>query len=251
MSNLFNLEGKTAIVTGANRGLGKGIALGLAKAGADIAIIARSKNEEVINEIEKLGVKCDFFSLDLKDFSKYEEVISDIEKKFKHIDILINNAGVQKRHPSIEFPIEDWDLVMNVNAKAVFFLCQAVGKIMIKQGKGKIVNMASLLSFQGGYTIPAYAGSKGAVMQFTKSLSNEWSSLGINVNCIAPGYMITELNTALLNDEKRYRQISERIPQGRWGKPEDLAGTAIFLSSNASDYVNGQIIAVDGGWMGR
>lgn len=249
--DLFNLEGKTAIVTGANRGLGKGIALGLAKAGADIAIIARSKNEEFMNEIRSLGRKCNTYLLDLNDFSKYNDIVSHIERDFGHVDILINNAGVQKRHPSTEFPPEDWDFVMNVNAKAVFFLCQAVGKIMIKQGKGKIVNMGSLLSFQGGYTIPAYAGSKGAVMQFTKSLANEWSSLGVNVNCIAPGYMLTEMNTAILNDETRYRQISERIPQGRWGKPEDLAGTAIFLSSDACDYVNGQIIAVDGGWMGR
>ena len=170
---------------------------------------------------------------------------------FGRIDILVNNAGVQSRHKAAEFPRKDWNQVIDVNMNAVFFLCQEFGRRMLAQGKGKIINIASLLSFQGGLTVPAYAAAKGAVAQFTKSLSNEWASQGINVNCIAPGYMDTDMNTALMADATRSRQIMERIPAGRWGKPEDMVGAAIYLASGASDYVNGTIITVDGGWMGR
>lgn len=251
MIEMFSLENKTAIITGGNRGLGEAMSLGLAKAGANVVVIARNENPELEQKIKSLGRKYKMIPLDLSDISKFEETVECVNNEFGSVDILINNAGVQKRHASIEFPEEDWDFVLNVNSKAVFFLCQAVGKKMIEQGKGKIVNIASLLSFQGGLTVPAYAASKGAVMQFTKSLSNEWAKLGVNVNGIAPGYMATDMNTAIIADKARSEQISQRIPAGRWGKPEDLVGAVIFLSSNASDYVHGEIIVVDGGWMGR
>jgi 2-dehydro-3-deoxy-D-gluconate 5-dehydrogenase len=251
MKNMFNLTGKTAVITGGTRGLGKGMALGLAAVGADIAIIARNENKETVKEIENLGRRCKVFQYNLADYENYEELVYSIKAEFGKIDILLNNAGVQRRHPSVEFPKEDWNFVMDVNANAVFFLCQAVGKDMLEQGYGKIINIASLLSFQGGLTVPAYAASKGAVMQFTKSLSNEWAGKGLNVNCIAPGYMATEMNTGLIEDETRNRQILERIPAGRWGNPEDMAGAAVFLASSASDYINGATIVVDGGWMGR
>ncbi|ALC89210.1 3-ketoacyl-ACP reductase [Bacillus sp. FJAT-18017] len=251
MKSMFDLTGKTAVVTGGSQGLGKGMAIGLAKAGADIAIISRRENTETVAEIEGLGRRCKTFRFDLRNFGQYEQLVEDIKAEFSQIDILLNNAGMQRRHPSAEFPKEDWDFVMDINANAVFFLSQAVGKDMLKRGHGKIINLASLLSFQGGLTVPAYAASKGAVIQFTKSLSNEWARYGVNVNCIAPGYMETEMNNALINDEVRSRQILERIPAGRWGKPEDLAGAAVFLASKASDYINGETIVVDGGWMGR
>jgi 2-deoxy-D-gluconate 3-dehydrogenase len=225
---------------------------GLAQAGADIAIVQRSPGEsEIAKKIKQLGRKCITIQFDLIRSSAVQEIVDQVLDEFGRIDILVNNAGVQRRAPSVEFPEEFWDEVMNVNAKSVFFLCQAVGKVMIKQGKGKIINIASLLSFQGGFTVPAYAASKGAVAQFTKSLSNEWAKLGVNVNAIAPGYIATDMNTALINDETRNRQILERIPAGRWGDPEDLAGAVVFLASEASDYIHGETIVVDGGWMGR
>lgn len=251
MTNLFDLSGKVAVVTGGTRGLGKDMALGLASAGADVVIIGRNVDPQVVKEIENEGVRALGISFDLLDFDHYDALIDQIVNEMGQIDILLNNAGVQKRHPSVEFPKDDWDFVMNVNANAVFFMCQKVGKLMLEKGYGKIINIASLLSFQGGLTVPAYAASKGAVMQFTKSLSNEWAKYGINVNCIAPGYMETDMNTALIADEKRNTQILERIPAGRWGKPEDMKGAAIFLASSASDYVNGFTMAVDGGWLGR
>lgn len=251
MNQIFDLSGKVALVTGGSKGLGKGIAIGLAQAGADIVIVNRNIPKEVIEEIKSYGVKCRGYEFDLREFDKYDGLIDLIVEEMGSIDILINNAGVQKRHTSVEFPKEDWDFVIDINCNAVFFMCQKVGKLMIEKGYGKIINLASLLSFQGGLTVPAYAAAKGAVMQFSKSLSNEWAKFGINVNCIAPGYMDTEMNTALIKDENRNRQILERIPAGRWGKPEDLVGTAVFLASPASDYINGFTIAVDGGWLGR
>ncbi|WP_456276610.1 2-dehydro-3-deoxy-D-gluconate 5-dehydrogenase KduD [Bacillus sp. AK128] len=251
MNSLFDLNGKVAVVTGGNRGLGKEMALGLASAGANVVVIARNVSDEVIKEIKDEGVKALGINFDLQDFDGYDQLIDQIVSEMGTIDILVNNAGVQKRHPSVEFPKQDWDFVMDINANSVFFMCQKVGKMMIEKGKGKIINIASLLSFQGGLTVPAYAASKGAVMQFSKALSNEWARHGVNVNCIAPGYMETEMNTALIDDQTRSRQILERIPAGRWGKPEDMRGAAIFLASSASDYVNGYTIAVDGGWLGR
>ena len=248
---MWSLKGKVAVITGGTRGIGRAIAEAYAEAGADIALVARQIPEEVVKGIVARGVRCAPFEYDLSDCSGIKALVASIADTFGTIDIFLNNAGAQKRHPCVDFPENDWDYVMNVNSKAVFFLCQEVGKIMIAKGYGKIVNIASLLSFQGGLTVPAYAASKGAVMQFTKSLSNEWASLGVNVNCIAPGYIDTDLNTALINNPERSRQILERIPAGRWGKPSDIAGAALFLASAGSDYVNGIILPVDGGWLGR
>lgn len=252
MSNLFSLENQVAIVTGGNRGLGGAMSLGLAEAGADIVIVQRSEGEsEIAKKIKEFGRKCLTISYDLSNIRDLHTIVDRTLAEFGRLDILVNNAGVQRRHPCVEFPEEDWDYVLDVNAKAVFFLAQAAGKVMIKQGRGKIINTASLLSYQGGITVPAYAASKGAVAQITKALSNEWAKFGVNVNAIAPGYMATDMNTALIEDEVRNRQILERIPAGRWGRPEDIKGAVVFLASRASDYVNGEIIAVDGGWLGR
>ncbi len=251
MNHLFDLTGKTAVVTGGSRGLGKDIALGLASAGANVVIISRSECPEVIEEIKAYNVKCLSIGFDIGNLEEHGKLVEKIEHEFGQVDILINNAGVQKRHPAVEFPQEDWQFVMNINANAVFSLCQKFGEKMIERKAGKIINIASLLSFQGGFTVPAYAASKGAVVQFTKSLANEWASKGVNVNCIAPGYMETDMNEALISDPVRSRQILERIPANRWGNGKDMQGAAIFLASEASNYVNGFTIAVDGGWLGR
>jgi 2-deoxy-D-gluconate 3-dehydrogenase len=251
MIDMFDLHGKTALVTGGNRGLGGAMAEGLAKAGADVAVVGRKPDAQALSRIAGHGVHAEFFPFDLADTDRIPDLVAAVKAAFGRIDILVNNAGVQKRHKAAEFPKSDWDQVMAVNMNAVFFLCQSVGKLMLEQGSGKIINIASLLSFQGGLTVPAYAASKGAVMQLTKSLSNEWAGRGVNVNCIAPGYMDTEMNEALMADPTRSRQIMERIPAGRWGTPEDMVGAAIYLASRASDYVNGSVIVVDGGWLGR
>ncbi|MGD6943201.1 glucose 1-dehydrogenase [Cytobacillus gottheilii] len=251
MNNLFDLTEKVAVVTGGNRGLGKEMALGLASAGADVAVVARNVTEEVLEEIRNQGVKAIGINYDIRNVDGYGSLVDQVIDQMGKIDILVNNAGVQKRHPAAEFPKEDWDFVMDINANAVFYLCQTVGKHMLERGKGKIINIASLLSFQGGLTVPAYAASKGAVMQFTKSLANEWAGKGVNVNCIAPGYMATEMNTALIEDPTRSRQILERIPAQRWGNGQDMQGAAIFLASDASDYIHGYTLAIDGGWLGR
>ncbi|WP_042470818.1 SDR family NAD(P)-dependent oxidoreductase [Bacillus ndiopicus] len=251
MHSLFDLTNKNAVVTGGSRGLGKEIALGLAQVGANIAIISRQESPEVVEELEKFGVKAVSIAFDIGEISEHKQLLKMVEEKLGHVDILVNNAGVQKRHPAVEFPQQDWDYVMNINANAVFSLCQVFGQQMLQRGYGKIINLASLLSFQGGLTVPAYAASKGAVMQFTKSLANEWAAKGVNVNCVAPGYMATDMNEALMNDDVRSKQILERIPAGRWGTGQDMQGAVIFLASQASDYVHGFTIAIDGGWLGR
>jgi 2-deoxy-D-gluconate 3-dehydrogenase len=251
MLDIFSLKDRVAVITGANRGLGQAMAVGLAQAGASVAVVGRTPAPQVIEKIEAQGVRGKFYTHDLADIEGIPVLVARIAADFGRIDILINNAGMQSRHKAAEFPKEDWDRVIGVNMNAVFFMCQEVGKLMLAQKRGKIINIASLLSFQGGFTVPAYAASKGGVAQFTKSLANEWASQGINVNGIAPGYMETEMNTALIADATRSRQILERIPAGRWGRPEDMVGAAIYLASSASDYVNGTIVTVDGGWMGR
>ena len=251
MLDMFSLKGKVALFTGASRGLGKAMAVALAKAGADVAVIGRKPDQDVINQITSCGVRGKFFEFDLANIKDIPDLVHKVKKELGRIDILVNNAGVQKRHKAVDFPRDDWNFVIDVNMNAVFFMCKEVGREMLAQGKGKIINITSLLSFQGGLTIPAYAASKGAVAQFSKSLSNEWAGQGINVNCIAPGYMDTEMNTALMADPTRSRQIMERIPAGRWGKPEDMTGAVIYLASDASNYVNGATIVVDGGWLGR
>lgn len=248
---LFDIKGKNAIVTGASQGLGLGVAEGFAQAGANLILLSRHMPEEVLTRLRGYGVRVTYYPFDLSQPEKIPALVEEILAKEGRIDILVNNAGTQRRNDCVDFTDEDWDFVCTVNAKSVFIMCREVGRHMVRNGGGKIINFASLLSFQGGFRVPAYAASKGAVMQFTKSMSNEWAKYGVNVNCIAPGYFETDMNTALINDPVRSEQISVRIPAGRWGKPEDLVGTAIFLASSASDYVNGITIPVDGGWLGR
>nr|WP_275980162.1 glucose 1-dehydrogenase [Halalkalibacter alkaliphilus] len=250
--SIFNIESKVALVTGGNRGVGKAIALAFADAGVNVIIVSRSGNAgEVVKEVTDRGVKCVSIQHDIGDINRVDELVDKAYSTFGKVDILVNNAGVQRRSPSVEFSEEDWDFVHQVNTKAVFFLCQAFGKKMLEVNEGKIINLASLLSFQGGFTVPAYAASKGAVAQLTKSLSNEWASQGVNVNAVAPGYIATDMNEALINDEKRSKEILGRIPAGRWGKPEDIAGAVVFLATPAANYIHGEILVVDGGWMGR
>jgi 2-deoxy-D-gluconate 3-dehydrogenase len=250
--NKFSLEGKVAIVTGASRGLGEGMALGLAEAGADLVVVASSdKVFETAKKVEALGRKCVALKADLGSIDPIPGIIKAAIDTYGKLDILVNCAGIIRRAPAVEFSEKDWDDVINVNQKTVFFMCQAAAKEMMQQKKGKIINIASLLSFQGGIIVPSYTASKSAVAGLTKALANEWAQYGINVNAIAPGYMATEMTDALQKSAERAPTILARIPQGRWGTPEDMKGTAVFLASDASDYVQGQVLAVDGGWMGR
>ncbi len=249
----FKLDGKVALITGASVGLGQAMANALAEAGADVAAHCHFENEagETCASIEKFGRKTQSFAGDMSDKEVPKKLIENVVKEFGRIDILINNAGMIRRAPAVDFSEEDWATVLEVNLSSIFRLSQAAGKNMIENGGGKIVNIASLLSFQGGITVPAYTASKSGVAGLTRALANEWAKFNINVNAIAPGYMATNNTTALRADETRNRQILERIPAGRWGNPDDLAGAAVFLSSAASDYLQGHILVVDGGWMAR
>jgi 2-deoxy-D-gluconate 3-dehydrogenase len=251
MNNAFDLAGKTAIVTGSCKGLGRGMAVGLAGAGADVVLVDRDEATETAKVIESMGRKALMISADLMSIERIPSIVQDTVAAFGKIDILINNAGTIRRTPAIDFSEKDWDDIMAVNAKTVFFFSQAVARDMVKRKYGKIINIASLLSFQGGILVPSYAASKGAVAQVTKALANEWASLGININAIAPGYMATDNTKALREDPVRSKAILDRIPAGRWGTPGDLAGVAVFLASLASDYVNGHVLVVDGGWLAR
>ena len=248
----FKLDGKVALVTGAATGLGQAIAIGLAEAGADVACHGNSRSPESTCEaISRMGRRTFAVSGDLAKQETPAVVIEKTLNQFGRLDVLVNNAGTIRRAPAFDYSQDDWTTVIEVNLSAVFRLSQLAGRQMLAQGCGKIINIASLLSFQGGITVPAYAAAKGGVAQLTKALANEWAGRGINVNAIAPGYMRTSNTKALQEDETRNRQILERIPAGRWGEPSDLAGAAVFLSSAASDYVNGEVLVVDGGWMGR
>ena len=248
----FKLHDRVALVTGASTGLGAAIAVALAEAGAGVVCHGNTRSPETTCErIKHNGGVAHAISGDLGQPKTPAQLIDQTVERFGRIDILINNAGTIRRAPAVEYSEEDWAAVIEVNLSSVFRLSQLAGKHMIANSRGKIVNIASLLSFQGGITVPAYAASKGGVAQLTKALANEWAKHGINVNAIAPGYMRTDNTAALQADETRNRQILERIPAGRWGEPEDLAGAAVFLSSSASDYINGHILVVDGGWMGR
>lgn len=252
MNELFDIRGKKAIVTGGSRGIGKGLAKGLHDAGCEVVIMGT--NERVLKTAEELTSEDAPVSPVMADFSDPAEVETAFYKALdilETVDILVNNAGTQIRHPSAEFPLEDWNKVLNVNLTAAFLLSKLCGKVMLAKGSGKIINIASLLSFTGGYTVPAYAASKGGIKQLTMALSNEWAGKGINVNAIAPGYIDTDNIAALKADPIRSRQILERIPHGRLGTPEDMVGPLIFLASKASDYVDGAVVLVDGGWMGR
>jgi 2-dehydro-3-deoxy-D-gluconate 5-dehydrogenase len=249
----FKLDGKNALVTGAATGLGRSIAIALAEAGADVACHCRKKDDaaQTIALIEKVGRRAVEVVGDMADHETPKRVVTDVVAAFGRIDILINNAGTIRRTPAIDFSEEDWATVIDVNLSSVFRMSQAAGRHMIDQESGKIVNIASLLSFQGGVTVPAYTASKSGVAGVTKALANEWAKHNVNVNAIAPGYIATNNTAALQADETRNRQILERIPAGRWGTPDDIAGTAVFLSSSASDYLQGHIVVVDGGWMAR
>jgi 2-deoxy-D-gluconate 3-dehydrogenase len=250
-SNLFSLDGKTAIVTGGSTGLGQGMALGLAGAGADIVLVDYVESAETAEMIKASGRKVSVIVANLMEMSSISTVVDKTVKEFGKVDILINNAGIIRRADAIEFTEKDWDDVMLLNSKTIFFLAQAVAKDMMKRKYGKIISTASLLAFQGGIRVPSYAASKGAVAQITKALANEWGKFGININAIAPGYMATNNTKALREDAVREKAIVERIPAGRWGTPEDLQGAAVFLASPASDYVNGHVLVVDGGWLAR
>jgi 2-deoxy-D-gluconate 3-dehydrogenase len=251
MGNLFDLSGKVAVVTGASTGLGQGMSLGLAEAGADLVLVDYVPSTETEELIKKIGRKTLMLELNLMKMESIPLLVEKAKNTFGKIDILVNNAGIIRRAPAIDFSEKDWDDVMQINSKTVFFLTQAVAKDMIKRKEGKVINIASLLAFQGGIIVPSYSASKGAVAQITKALSNEWAPLGININAIAPGYMATNNTQALRADEGRTKAILERIPAGRWGTPDDVKGVAIFLASHASDYVNGHVLVVDGGWLGR
>ena len=248
----FKLDGRIALVTGASAGLGQAIAIALAEAGADVACHGNTRSAEATCRAISQNSR-EAFAL-TGDLAKNETPRHLIEATFKHfgrLDILVNNAGTIRRAAAVNYSEEDWAAVIEVNLSAVFRLSQLAGRQMLKQGSGKIINIASLLSFQGGITVPAYAASKGGVAQLTKALANEWAGKGINVNAIAPGYMRTDNTQSLQDDEVRNRQILERIPAGRWGEPADLTGAAVFLASSASDYVNGHVLVIDGGWLGR
>jgi 2-deoxy-D-gluconate 3-dehydrogenase len=250
--NYFDIKGKKAIVTGAAQGLGLGMAEGLLESGCEVALvdIAPKLAQTAAGFIAK-GYQAHAIQGDLAKRDEIRNLFQEILHKMGRVDILVNAAGVQRRHPSEEFPMEDWDLVLNINLSAVFMLSQLAAREMIKQGNGKIINIASMVSWFGGVTIPAYTASKGAVAQLTKALANDWAVKGINVNAIAPGYMNTDMNEKIINNATRYEEISDRIPMRRWGTPDDMKGTVIFLASKASDYLSGAIIPVDGGYLCR
>ncbi|HEU4932523.1 MAG TPA: 2-dehydro-3-deoxy-D-gluconate 5-dehydrogenase KduD [Pyrinomonadaceae bacterium] len=249
----FKLQDRIALVTGASTGLGAAIAIALAEAGAQVACHGNSRSpESTCEQIKSAGGVAHAITGDLSQSETPKNLVAQSLERFGRIDILINNAGTIRRAPAAEYSDEDWAAVIEVNLSSVFRLSKLTGKQMIERGEGgKIVNIASLLSFQGGITVPAYAASKGGVAQLTKALANEWAKHRINVNAIAPGYMRTANTAALQADETRNRQILERIPAERWGEPDDLAGAAVFLASQASDYINGHVLVVDGGWLGR
>jgi len=249
---LFDLTDKTALVTGGNTGLGQAMAIALAQAGADIALIGRTEPTETQEQIAKSGVHSTFIHADLSAADKAAGIISSAVSELGRADILVNNAGTIKRNPALEFTPEEWDAVTNVNLRSLFFLSQAFAKHLVAQeSPGKIINVASMLSFQGGINVPSYTASKSGVRGLTQALANEWAQYGINVNAIAPGYFETNNTAALKANEKRNAEILGRIPSGRWGQPSDLAGAVIFLATSASDYVQGVTLPVDGGWLSR
>ncbi len=249
INELFDIQGKKSIVTGGKRGIGFEIAKALYDAGCSVVIIDALPEEELLSGYDRSRIT--YLKYDLSTENNIQKSFSESIQFLGRVDILVNNAGINKRFFAEDFPVETWKEVLNLNLDTVFHMCQLAGRMMINQGSGKIVNIASMLSFTGGFTASAYAASKGGVAQLTKSLANEWADKGINVNAIAPGFIITELNTQIIDDEKRYNTILSRIPANKWGLPQDMHGTAIFLSSKASDYVNGAILPVDGGYLSR
>lgn len=252
MLDLFNLKGKVALVTGANTGIGQGIAVALAGAGADIAAVGRTPPTETEAMVAETGARFHFISADLGKGAPVSAVVEEAVRVLGRVDILVNNAGTIRRADALEFSEADWDLVLDVNLKTPFFLAQAAARQMLAQGEGgKIINIASMLSYQGGIRVASYTASKSGIAGLTKLLANEWAAKGINVNAIAPGYFATNNTEALRNDEQRNRDILGRIPAGRWGAPSDLGGAAVFLASRAADYIHGTLLPVDGGWLAR
>lgn len=252
MSNLFDLGGKVAVVTGANTGLGQGIALALSQAGAAISLVGRSAPDETVAKIEAAGGKCCVVQADLSKLDGIDQILEQTRTQLGGLDILVNNAGIIQRNEALDFTVEEWDSVMNVNLRTLFFLSQAFANSCVDaEHGGKIINIASMLSYQGGIRVPSYTASKSGVMGLTRALANEWASKGINVNAIAPGYFATNNTAALQADAKRNAEIVGRIPAGRWGQPAELGGAAVFLASEAADYVHGTTLAVDGGWLAR
>lgn len=250
--NQFSLEGKTALVTGANTGLGQGICVAYADAGANVIGVARRSCQETADQIKEIGGNFTEIIADLSDINVISRIVEEAEQAYGRVDILVNNAGIIKRCDSVDVTMEDWDSVINLNEKIVFFLSQAFAKNWISDNKGgKIINIASMLSYQGGIRVPSYTASKSAVMGLTRALANEWAKYNINVNAIAPGYMATNNTQNLRSDEQRSEEILSRIPAGRWGTPQDITGAAIFLASDAAAYVHGFTLAVDGGWLAR
>ena len=248
----FNLQGKVALVTGCDKGLGQGMALGLAEAGCDIVSVSRRVPQETAEKVAALGRRLYSIQADLSQPESIADIVPAAVAAAGRIDILVNNAGTIRREDALSFSEKDWDEVMNLNIKSVFFLSQAVAKQFLKQGDGgKIINIASMLSFQGGIRVPSYTASKSGVLGITRLLANEWAQHQINVNAIAPGYMATNNTQQLREDAERSKEILDRIPAGRWGSPDDLKGPVVFLASSASDYINGYTIAVDGGWLAR
>jgi 2-deoxy-D-gluconate 3-dehydrogenase len=251
MTNPFDLTGKVAVVTGANTGIGQAIAVALAAAGADVACVGRTPAVDTVAQIRALGRRAEIVSADLSTIEPVQRVVDETIGALGGLDILINNAGIIRRADAVDVTEADWDAVIDTNLKSVFFLCQAAGRHMIANGGGKIINIASMLTFQGGIRVPSYTASKSGIGGLTKLLANEWASKGINVNAIAPGYIATNNTAALQADEARNASILGRIPAGKWGDASDLGGAAVFLSSAAADYVQGHILAVDGGWLAR
>jgi len=252
----FRLDGRVALVTGANRGIGQALTLALAQAGADVALLSRTEPAETMAMVEPLGRRALWVAEDLARATPADlaAVVSTVAGELGRLDILVNNAGIIRRAPAAEHPAADWDEVMRVNVDAVFYLSQAAGRHMLAQGRGiggKIVNIASMLSFQGGILVPSYTAAKHAVLGVTRALANEWAGKGVNVNAIAPGYITTDNTAPLRADPDRARSIVERIPAGKWGVPQDLAGAMVFLASDASRYVHGTVLPVDGGWLAR
>lgn len=247
----FSLSGRSALVTGTSGGIGQAIAIGLAEAGASIVAVSASNSNETVETIRKLGGQAEQVSADLSKEEGLEDLFRQALGFYGSIDILVNNAGTIRRAPAAEHSSKDWHDVLDLNLNAVFFLSQLAGREMIRKGSGKIINIASMLSYQGGINVPGYTASKHAVAGLTKALANEWAGRGVQVNAIAPGYIDTRNTAPLIADEKRNKAILERIPAGRWGTSEDLKGPAVFLASPASDYMNGHVLCVDGGWLAR
>jgi 2-dehydro-3-deoxy-D-gluconate 5-dehydrogenase len=249
----FRLDGRVALVTGANRGIGQGIAVALAEAGADVALLGRTEPQETASLVAAAGRRARWLEYDLGVATPADltEAVSTVVGELGRLDILVNNAGIIRRADAIDHPAADWEDVMTVNVDAVFHLCQAAGRVMLDQGSGKIINIASMLSFQGGIRVPSYTAAKHAVLGLTRALANEWAAAGVNVNAIAPGYIATDNTAPLRADPDRSRSILERIPAGRWGTPDDLAGAVVFLAGDASRYVHGTVVPVDGGWLAR